>query len=218
MPPLHIIDFEGSLHSGIVEYGVCTLEPSGITGLHTRLCRPSRSVSQRETAVHGLDDRSLAASTPVSEDWDLFTSLRRTGVFAAHGAGTEASLLRAVWPYPGSVPDWSGQGRNVVDWGPWIDTERVARSLAPHAHARAGGTLGSLIEAVGLMDSLEAQARILCPADRRRWHCAPYDALATALLLAHLLQNAPETTCTTLLHLSLPASARADWGQGELML
>ena len=58
--PIHFLDFEGSVSSGILEYGVATLHRGAITGLRSRLCRPKGVIPPQDTAVHGLTDRDLA--------------------------------------------------------------------------------------------------------------------------------------------------------------
>ena len=52
--PIHFIDFEGSAASGILEFGVVTLQGGGIAATHTRLCRATGPVAADDTKVHGL--------------------------------------------------------------------------------------------------------------------------------------------------------------------
>jgi DNA polymerase III epsilon subunit-like protein len=70
-----------------------------------------------------------------------------------------------------------------VDWGPWIDTARLFGQLLP---TFSSGRLESLVTMCNLQSHLDKVAARLCPADRCRYHCALYDALAGALLLAEL--------------------------------
>jgi DNA polymerase-3 subunit epsilon len=74
----------------------------------------------------------------------------------------------------------------MAEWGPWIDTGALAAQFWPEA---ASLKLGDLVVARGLQDELDALAATRCPPGRSRYHAAPYDALAGALLLAALARE-----------------------------
>jgi DNA polymerase III epsilon subunit-like protein len=184
--PIHFIDFEGSVSSGILEYGVVTLHGGAVTGLRTRLCRAKGEVPAQDTAVHGLSAAQLAGEAPFADEWEFFAGLRESGPLAAHYAGAENSLLKSVWPYPRSSPDFArGEGR-VAEWGPWIDSARLCAAFRP---ALGTGRLEEIVAALGLQAGLAAAAAQWCPPARRRFHAAPYDALAGALLLLELARD-----------------------------
>jgi DNA polymerase-3 subunit epsilon len=199
-PVVHCIDFEGSRRTGIVEYGVVTLRGDAVLRLECRLCSPKSAIPEAERAVHGLDESLLASSAPFEQSWDLFRSLRASGVLAAHSASVESHLLKSVWPYPGLMPDWIEPGRAVADWGPWIDTERLARPIPMESTK-----LERVVHGLGLFERLEAAAALWCPAERRRWHCAPYDALACALALVELRRRLSLRSLRQCLLLSAPS-------------
>ena len=184
---IHFVDFEGSLVAGVLEYGVVTLRGTEIVAMHTRLCRPRGRVSPEDTALHGLREATLAACAPLADDWELFAGLRETGPLAAHFAGAENSLLKSVWPYPRPSPDFARGGvATAADWGPWLDTGRLYPQFFP---ALSSAKLAELVAACGLQAALDSQAAAHCPPARRRYHAAPYDALAGALLLATLARE-----------------------------
>lgn len=213
---MHCIDFEGNRASGILEFGVVTLLGGEVVDFHTRLCRAEGRIAPEDTAVHGLDDAAVAAEAPFAAEWERFARLRETGPLAAHFAATENGLLKSVWPYPRSAPDFSGRGGAVADWGPWIDTGRLAPQLRPGI---GSAQLEHVMAALGLQPELDAAAGRLCPSGRRRYHAAPYDALAAALLLRALLvsPSAAAATIPWLLRLSTLDSGRRDsLSQGEL--
>lgn len=180
---IFFLDFEGSQASGILEFGVVEVRGQKILSVRTRLCRATGTVRAEDSAVHGLKEGELAKHAPFAEEWSYFSSLRELGPLAAHYAGVENGLLKSVWPYPRSVPDFARPGMRVVDWGPWIDTARLYEQLFPRF---ASGRLESLVAALGLQTELDALASEYCPPDRRRYHAALYDALAGARLLAAL--------------------------------
>jgi DNA polymerase III epsilon subunit-like protein len=184
--PVHVIDFEGSLNTGVVEFGVATLLRGAVTAVATRLCRARRHVPAGEVAVHGLADHDLAHHEPFEAEWPRFAGLRETGLLAAHFSATEHSLLRAVWPCPRLSPDFLRPGQRTAEWGPWIDTGR----LAAHVLGDVSLRLEDVVGALGLEARLNEAAGRLCPPGRGRYHCAPFDALASALVLVRL---APET-------------------------
>jgi DNA polymerase III epsilon subunit-like protein len=213
--PIHFVDFEGSVSSGILEYGVVTLHRGAVTGLRTRLCRAKGEVPVQDTAVHGLSARDLAGEAPFADAWELFAGLRETGPLAAHYAGSENSLLKSVWPYPRSSPDFAHGAGRVAEWGPWIDTA----PLCAQFRAGPGGRLEEIVAAYGLGPVLETEAARLCPPARRRFHAAPYDALAGALLLLELARE-PAFAALTLRQLlafsTLDPRKRAALTQPEL--
>lgn len=212
---IHYVDFEGCLRSGIVEYGVVSLRHGRVQGLRTRLCTPTGRIRPEETAVHGLDERLLSGNAPFSAEWDLFTALRGSGPLAAHNASAENSMLRSVWPYGHGFPDFMHPHRSSVEWGPWLDSALLARVLLPHLPSVA---LSKVIEALGLQAELDAHAVQWCPPERTRYHAAPYDALAGALVLLELAKRLPsETTLAGLLRQGASATAEGDdLGQGSL--
>lgn len=214
--PIHVLDFEGSTRTGVVEYGVATLHGGEITATATRLCRPIAPVPRIDTQCHGLSDADLAGAAPLAEDWDFFSGWRRSGLFAAHHAPTEHGLLKTAWPYPGAMPDHArANGAAVNDWGPWIDTCRLSAQWCPRLSAHK---LGVLVEWFRLEKKLAGLARLHCPPARCRYHCALYDALAGALLLRHLCAQ-PERIGITLEELvrgSLGGSRHSERIQGEM--
>ena len=192
--PFHFIDFEDSAASGILEFGVVTLQRGEITATHTRLCRATGAVPADDTKVHGLTADGLQSQDYFASEWELFAGLRSTGPLAAHFAPVENGLLRKVWPYPREVPDFARPGKTSTEWGPWIDTGR----LYPQFFPQLGSVrLEDLVKREGLQPELEKVSRVHCPSARRRYHAALYDALAGALLLRSLLQR-PELASATI--------------------
>ena len=184
--PIHFVDFEGSVASGILEFGVVTLRGGGIVEARTGLCAPLGRVRAEDTAVHGLDATLLAGRRPFTEEWDYFVGLRESGPLAAHHAGPENSLIKSVWPYPRRAPDFVRPGRSSVEWGPWVDSAGLFAQFHPEMKS---GKLEDLVAACGLDATLAELAAAHCPADRRRYHAALFDALAGALLLTVLARE-----------------------------
>lgn len=198
--PIFFVDFEGSRASGILEFGVVEVLRGAVVNARTRICRATGRVRAEDTAVHGLSEASVATHAPFAEEWAYFSSLRELGPLAAHYAGVENGLLKSVWPYPRSSPDFARPGQRVVDWGPWVDSARLYAQLYPQL---ASGKLESLVTACGLQGELDAQAAAYCPPDRRHYHAALYDALAGALLLASLARDPQVAALTTMQLLAL---------------
>lgn len=177
---LHVIDFEGHPRYGVVEYGVVTLTAAGIRGCATRLCAPTGEIPPADTQVHGITAESAAGRRPFRAEYQHFVSLRKTGLFCAHNAIVESNLLRSTWACPPFCPDWTRAGEQVADWGPWLDTLKLARALFPQYDRHSLGALSYGSELGSRIDELAAEH---CPVDRSRAHAALYDALATAAWL-----------------------------------
>lgn len=178
--PIHVIDFEGGPHCGIVEFGVVTLNGQRIVSSSTRLCRPKARISRKEQATHGIANEDVRDASSFMDEWERFAGLRESGPLAAHFAAAENTMLRSAFPFPRSSTDWADVGRKVVDWGPWIDTGYLYRN---YGDGPGSLKLEDLILHWGLQRELDELASQHCPVGRRSYHCALYDALASALLL-----------------------------------
>jgi len=214
--PIHFVDFEGSLSSGILEFGVVTLHRGEISSTRTRMCRPTGRIRSEDTAVHGLDQSTLSAEASFADEFDYFAGLRMTGPLAAHFSGAENSLIKSVWPYGRSAPDFTRPDATTQEWGPWIDTGALYRQFYPQL---ASYGLSELIAAGGMQAELDEKAALHCPAARRRYHAAPYDALAGAVLLCSLGRE-PGLTALTIPQLlafsTLDGAKRDALQQGNL--
>ena len=186
-PTFHVIDFEGHPGYGVIEYGVVTVADGAITAVDGRLCAPVGGIPARDSAVHGLIAGDLRGVAPLAEDYARFVQWRKTGQLTAHNAAFEHRLLRHTWPFPPAVPDWDASGQACADWGPWLDTVIVAREVWPDLPSYG---LSALVNAVSLSGWLAEVAAQWCPPQRRKPHCALYDALASAgVLLAAWAQG-----------------------------
>ena len=208
--PIHFIDFEGSVGSGILEFGVVTLRGGEVVDTHTRLCRAIGRIRAEDAAVHHLTEREVEGQAPFAEEFEYFARLREAGPLAAHFAGAENSLLKAVWPYARTSRDYSRPGMQTSEWGPWIDTGRLWAELYPKTESLQ---LELLVGALGLQAELDVLAVAHCPATRRFFHAALYDALAGGLLLMSLLRR-PELAEATIPWLLLMSTADAQKRSG----
>lgn len=215
--PVHIIDFEGSRQSGVVEYGYVTLQRGELVDSGTRICAPVGTISNMDRGQHGISEALAAGEPSFEEFWDLFAGLRETGPFCAHSAAVEEGFLCNVWACPRSSPDFSEPGQSIASWGPWLDTLSIYRRVYPQLESHK---LQTLVEVFQIQSELDRQAGILCPAQRRHYHCALYDALASALLLRRLSEE-PELEASSLRWLFLQSTksdaARERMEQQELL-
>jgi DNA polymerase III epsilon subunit-like protein len=198
---IHFIDFEGSTVSGILEYGVVTLRGTQIIATATGLCRPTGKVRPEDVAVHGIVAAAVAGEAPFEAEFDRFVALRRSGPLAAHFAQAENTLIKRVWAYPPAGPDWVRPERESHEWGPWVDTGKLYPQLFPQL---SSAKLGDVVAVAGLQEALDELAQQHCPASRRHYHAALYDALAGALLLLRLAADpmVAEKSLTWLLQMS----------------
>jgi len=215
--PIHVIDFEGSARTGVVEFGVATLLGGEVVSASTGLHASRVPVPAIDTQCHGLGAKDLKGLPPFESEWDRWVSLRRAGLLAAHNATVESGLLRGTWSRPSAVPAFVGEEVAVAEWGPWIDTCRLARAWAP---SLGDFRLSSLVAVLRLAPRLDALAAEHCPPHRRRYHCALYDALAAALVLRALcgLEGRSSAPLSQLVRDSVSAPAADDLMQGELGL
>ena len=131
------------------------------TALNSYL-RPSRKVTWSAKEVHGIDDEMLVRAPLFVDLWPQVKSSLGNRWVVAHGAATEKRFLR-VFPFHG--------------FGPWVDTLTLTRAVYPSLPSHA---LSDAVEKLGLTPQL--------PTEGFRWHDACSDAIATAVLLRHLIQ------------------------------
>lgn len=180
---IHVIDFEGTRESGVIEYGVVTLQNGEIVDTATRLCQPSGEIRDADFRQHRIRKVDAESCLPFSNEWERFASMRQTGQLAAHNASVEHGLLKAQWAYPRESPDFLNSGQCLAEWGPWLDTCALYQCLYPDLDTHK---LSALVGMFDLGERLKDLAEAHCPAKRRHVHCALYDALASALLLLRL--------------------------------
>jgi len=116
----------------------------------------------RHAALRGVIS---AAPTP-QELWPKIEPRLAGHPLCAHNVATEKKFVRAMAP--------------MHSFGPWIDTLRISRKVWPDCPSHA---LGKLIAMLGLKLRIDA----FCPGAEA--HDALYDAVASAMLLEHLLEQ-----------------------------
>lgn len=113
--------------------------------------------------VHGIGPAQLAEAPALLMLWPELKRHLAASVVVAHGKGTEKKFLRA---FPGH------------GFGPWIDTLLLARAAWPGLPEHS---LGALCEALELTPAVRA----LVP--EKSWHDALFDAVASLVLLDHVV-------------------------------
>ncbi|RCL30824.1 MAG: 3'-5' exonuclease [Puniceicoccaceae bacterium] len=192
--PIHIVDFEGSFNSGVLEWGVVTVLGSEIVSAQTRLCGTEIAIEPSEIAQHGLHSKLLETCAPFEADFEVFAGWRETGPLCAHNASVEDRFLKQTWPYARQVPDFSlHTAVTVATWGPWLDTLQIYRRLYPDLKSYQ---LQALVHTFDLENELARWAKHYCPKTRMQYHSALFDALATALLLQRLFSEKDFPECS----------------------
>ena len=127
--------------------------------------RAGQPVQWSARKIHGIGPEQLADAPPLLALWPELKSRLAGAVVVAHGKGTEKRFLRS---FPGH------------GFGPWVDTLLIARAAWPDWPDHS---LGALCERAGLT----AEVRSLVP--EKSWHDALFDAVASLVLLEHLILN-----------------------------
>lgn len=115
--------------------------------------------------VHGIGPADLADAPALLMLWPEVKRRLAGAVVVAHGKGTEKRFLRA---FPGH------------GFGPWVDTLLLARAAWPELPDHS---LGALCEAHSLAETIAT----LVPG--KSWHDALFDAVASLVLLEHLVET-----------------------------
>jgi hypothetical protein len=206
---IHVIDFEGNRTYGILEYGLVTLKNNTIADLSTADCGSNSDHSAAHFTEHS---RFSSNGETKSFEYHLpfFIKKRAEGVFCAHGASVEDRLLRQYCLTPGKIdspsdehnpqnapqtapsenpqspPSTATAAMKGTSWGPWIDTYKIYRKYYPAAERYE---VAELIHHFGLEKKLRDRVAKHNLSKALTFHRAPYDALATALLLQNFINH-----------------------------
>ncbi len=214
---LHFLDFEGGVGTGVIEYGYVTLLNGKIQETQTGFCKPICSVPEIEFRQHGISDTFLKDETEFfSEKFIEFAELRESGLFGAHHASVESNFIKRVWAYPRKSPDFLDGDPSYFSWGPWVDTYKLFLNTCPGLESYK---LSDLINYFKLSETLEDLGARYCSSRRKKYHCALYDAIASALLFMALieLKKSEKITLRWLLANSCSQSKKqADFQQMDL--
>ncbi|MDR1435220.1 MAG: hypothetical protein LBI77_02345 [Puniceicoccales bacterium] len=210
LPTIHVIDFEGNRSHGIMEYGLVTLENNRISDIFHGNCCGDNSFGVVPWAEHSRFQKKMAHPS-FGKQLNLFKKKRKCGFFCAHNATLEDRLLRR---YHFLSMDESGEGNRPskdneshhffaktlaerkiqainapimgrnISWGPWIDTHKIYRKYYPMVGSYS---LGKLVRHFRLEEELERLVAEHNFGERLTFHRAPYDAIATALLLQNFI-------------------------------
>lgn len=183
--PIFAIDFEGSKALGIVEYGIVEVVNSQIARTFSAICRPRKNIPQNDSKFFDISNDEALNCAPFESACELFSSLRQSGIFAAHNRSTEDTLLRSHIPSPGRVRNFL-IASDTLEWAPWLDSRDFAKYLAPDI---ASEKLSDAIASLKLTEELNALAKTVCAPRRATWHRALFDALASALIIKKALQQ-----------------------------
>ncbi|MEX1113685.1 MAG: 3'-5' exonuclease, partial [Akkermansiaceae bacterium] len=115
--------------------------------------------------VHGIGPEQLGDAPSLLSLWPELKTRLAGAVVVAHGKGTEKRFLRA---FPGH------------GFGPWIDTLLLARAAWPELPDHS---LGALCESQGLTPAIQE----IVP--EKSWHDALFDAVASLVLLARIIES-----------------------------
>lgn len=162
------IDFEGAgstpgRSEQPVQIAVAHLQDGEIRKALNSYVKPGAPVTWAAKKVHGISDEMVAGAPALTDLWPDIRRAMQGRWIVAHGAATEKRFLRA-FPFHA--------------FGPWVDTLQLTRAAYPAMDSHA---LGDAIRAL----HLEADPAIAAP--EFRWHDAESDAIASLVLLRHLI-------------------------------
>lgn len=96
---------------------------------------------------------------PLMNQWESFYPYLAGKTLIAHNIACERTILTRIAP--------------MTNWGPWIDTLKLAKKMYPRLPSHK---LGDLCEFFGIVPEFNG----------RTWHDGLYDAIACARLALHL--------------------------------
>jgi len=164
------IDFEGAgsapgRSEEPVQVAIAHLAGGTIRKALNSYVKPGCQVTWAAKKVHGISDEMVAGAPPLASLWPDIKRAMEGRWVVAHGAATEKRFLRA-FPFH--------------SFGPWVDTLQLVRAAYPALPSHA---LGDAICALQLDRDPAIAARGF------RWHDAESDAIASLVLLRHLIAD-----------------------------
>ena len=118
---VYVVDFEGSLATGILEYGLVGIDSiEGVFSAEGAFCKNRGRISDAEFAQHHISEERVAGYEDFINVVPRFAELRAKSFFCAHNAAFENALLNSYCPV---VLNTYGVGAgSQAFWGPWLDT------------------------------------------------------------------------------------------------
>lgn len=166
------IDFESTgertgkkadpIEIGIAWMNGLQLEP---TSFYQSYLQTEKSITWSAHQIHRISEHDLQNAPSLRSLWPQLQQRLGNRYIVAHGRGTEKRFL-STFPMHG--------------FGPWIDTLSLSRKMTP---GLSSYQLSDLIFHFGLLENL----LLLVP--NFRWHEALSDAVASLVLLLHLIKE-----------------------------
>lgn len=181
--PIYAIDFEGSKKIGVVEFGAVGIHLGEIFFANTSMCKPRARIDKKSENLTGISNEEANKFPPFENFEELFVQMRQNGMLAAHNYSAEDSMLRSHIPSPSRVKNFLGN-KDTLSWSPWLDSQNFAKFLDKNLESLK---LSDVIKSLNLQDELDVYAEKICEGKRRKWHCALYDALASAIIIKRAL-------------------------------
>lgn len=178
------IDFESAgaargMTDSPVQIGLATWSiENGHNNAFTSYLFTDQPIQWSARKIHGIGPEQLADAPSLISLWPELKNRLAGAVVVAHGKGTEKRFLRA---FPGH------------GFKPWIDTLLLSRAAWPDLPDHS---LGALCQSHKLTEEIQA----LVPT--KFWHDALFDAVASLVLLTHLIKthNLETQSLDSLLH------------------
>jgi DNA polymerase-3 subunit epsilon len=118
---VYVVDFEGSLATGILEYGLVGIDSiEGIFSAEGAFCKNRGRISDAEFAQHHISEERVAGYEDFINVVPRFAELRAKSFFCAHNAAFENALLNSYCPVV--LNTYGVCAGSQAFWGPWLDT------------------------------------------------------------------------------------------------
>jgi DNA polymerase III epsilon subunit-like protein len=160
-----ILDFEGTVKSGIREAGFVLVKDGEVNHL--------KEISKC-THNHTIEDLVV--------NYFRSKKLEQVDVFVSHSASIEHNLLKNIMPYRAQI--FETKGKNFY-WDPWIDTVQIYKTLYP---SEKKFDLKSLAKRFIDDEIIEDITIKYCIKEKRSFHHSLFDAIICYLLLKRITE------------------------------
>ncbi len=160
-----ILDFEGTLRSGIREAGFVLVKDGEINHIK-EISKCTHNHTIEDLVVNYFQNKNL-------EQVDLFVS---------HSASVEHNFLKNIMPYRAQI---FGIRRKNFYWDPWIDTVKTYKALYP---SEKKFDLKSLAKRFIDVEIIQDITMKYCIKEKRTFHHSVFDAIICYLLLKRVTE------------------------------
>jgi len=164
-------DTDTPVQIGTASWSLTDTNPQSLSDTWMSYIHTNKKITWAAQQVHGISKEQLTDAPKLMLLWPEIKKRLNENIVVAHGHGTEKRFLRA-FPAHG--------------FGPWVDTLHLTRAAYPNL---SDYSLSSICTSLKLTDEISNLSQQASQNKNITWHDALYDAIASIILLKHIIKT-----------------------------